>query len=90
MSVTITRDEWLGEFERVMRGTGRGDPGLTTWELGDRLGITHAKADMLLQTAAREGRLLIGKKPGTARDGRRCMVPCYQLKVEPRRAAKKR
>ena len=90
MTVTISRDEWLSEFERVMRQPRQGDPGLSTVELSDALGVGAHRVNALLRVAHRAGRLVVGRKPGNALDGRRCMVPCYQLKVERKRAAKKR
>ena len=86
MSVTITRDEWLAEFERVMRPR-RSDPGLTAWELADSLGIPQSRAQRMLKLAHRQGRLICGRKPCIATDGRAIMVPCYQLQPK---AAKRR
>ena len=88
MSVTITRDEWLSEFERVMGAPRKGDPGLSAWEIADALGVGTHRANALLKEAYRAGRLKVGRKPGTAIDGRRCMVPCYELIKA--KAAKKR
>lgn len=85
---TITRDEWLSEFERVMRQQPKGDPGLATWELAEMLGVGEHYVKRMLRKALRAGRLKSGKKPGWALDGRRCMVPCYQLVTA--KAAKKR
>lgn len=80
MSVTITRDEWLSEFERVMRQQPTGDPGLSTVELSGLLHVGPHRVNALLREAFRSGRLKVGRKPSAALDGRRCMVPCYQLK----------
>jgi hypothetical protein len=79
MSVTITRDEWLSEFERVMRQPRQGDPGMSSWEIADALGVGTHRVNALLREAHRAGRLIVGRKPGNALDGRRCMVPCYRL-----------
>ena len=79
MSVTITRDEWLSEFERVMRQQPKGDPGLATWELAEMLGVGEHYVNRMMRKALRSGRLKVGRKPGIAIDGRKIMVPCYQL-----------
>jgi hypothetical protein len=88
---TITRDEWLSEFERIMRQQPKGDPGLSTEELAEMLGVGQHRVNKLLRVAFRQGRLRAGKKPGQALDGRRVMVPCYQMVPKPdAKAAKKR
>ena len=79
---------WLTEFERVLRQQPKGDPGLSTEELADALGVGAHRVNKMLRVAYRAGRLKAGKKPGWALDGRRCVVPCYQLL--PVKAAKKR
>lgn len=79
MSVTITRDEWLSEFERVMAAPRKGDPGLSAFEIASSLGVGDARVHELLRQAFRAGRLTVGRKTGVAIDGRRIMVPCYQL-----------
>lgn len=89
MSVTITRDEWLSEFERVMRRQRPSDPGMTSHEISEVLGIGQHRVNYLLRAAFRAGRLRVGKKPTAALDGRRCLAPCYQLMPE-KKAAKKR
>lgn len=86
MTPTITRSEWLSEFERVMRQPRQGDPGLSTWEIAEALGVGQHRVNALLRVAHRQGRLLVGRKPGDALDGRRCMVPCYRLVTEAKRA----
>lgn len=89
MSTTITRDEWLTEFERLMHATRPGDPGLSTEEIADALGVGMHRVNRLMRDAFKQGRVVVGRKPGMALDGRRCMVPCYQLKPAAK-AAKKR
>ena len=79
MSTSITRDEWLSEFERLMHTTRPGDPGLSTEEIADALGVGMHRVNRMMREAFKAGRLQVGKKPGLALDGRKCMVPCYQL-----------
>ncbi len=92
MSGEITREAWLAEFERVLRGQPKGDPGLTTWELIDALGAGEAQVNHCLRAFHRAGTLLVGQRPACRRDGRRCLVPCYRLEVgatKPNPAARK-
>ena len=88
----VTREKWLSEFERIIRPK-KGDPGLTSWEIAEALGVNQARVNTMLRLAHRQGRLLVGRKPGAALDGRRCLSPCYQLRPEvssARKAAKRR
>jgi predicted ArsR family transcriptional regulator len=81
MSATITRDEWLAEFERVLRETpGRNDEGLTAREIGAALGI-GPKA--ILEKLRRLGpRVVAGRKTITDMAGRQTTTFCYRLKQE--------
>jgi CRP-like cAMP-binding protein len=89
MTITITREEWLAELERVLvPPTGTLD-GLTATEIAVQSGITRSRVMVLLGRASAQGQLQIGRKPVTAIDGRLSMVPCYRLKVA-RKAAKRR
>lgn len=91
MSVTITRDEWLSEFERVMNAQPKGDPGLTTAEIAEVLGVGEHRVNRIIRQALRAGRLRVGRKPTPfgSSDGRRSSSPCYQLLPVPK-AAKRR
>ena len=85
---TITRDEWLAELERVMAARDPKADGLTARELADQWGCcTRVALDRL--GMLRE-RVTVGYKRGTSISGRNTMVPCYRLKTEVKRAAKRR
>jgi hypothetical protein len=89
---TITRDEWMAEFERVMHAQRPGDPGLSSYELAQQMRITPARVNDLLRKVAESGRLRCGRKPHIAIDGRHTMVPCYTTlpSAGVKRAAKRR
>lgn len=78
MSVTITRDEWLSEIQRVMRERPAGDPGMSTWEWADALNVGQARASIVIRQMCRRGQLITGWKPDVSRDGRQVRVPCYR------------
>jgi hypothetical protein len=87
--MTITRDEWLAELERVMAHRGPGADGLTAKELAERWGCCRRVALERLQLL--HDRLVVGNKRALSVAGRQTQVPCYKLKpVETRRAAKRR
>lgn len=89
MTERITRDEWLSEFERVMHAQPKGDPGMSTEELSQVLGVGQHRVNKLLRIAFLEGRVKAGRKPSVALDGRKCMVPCYQLLPVPKTRAQR-
>ena len=79
---TITRDEWLAEFERVLRETpGRNDDGLTAREIGGAIGLSPRG---VLEKLRRLGpRVVAGRKTITDMAGRTTTTFCYQLRKEP-------
>jgi hypothetical protein len=77
MSTTITRSEWLAEFERVMAQQCADADGMTAQELADMWGCCRAVALKRLQ-AMRE-RLVVGRRRCVGLDGKAGMVPCYRL-----------
>ena len=85
---TITRDEWLAELERVMAARDPKAYGLTSDELAVQWGCCKRVALDRLKMLG--DRLTVGYKRGTSISGRNTMVPCYRLKTEVKRAAKRR
>lgn len=80
MSVTITRDEWLAEFERAMREMPTRDEGITARELGEAWGCGPRA---VLERLKRIGpRLVCGRKSITDLAGRQTTTFCYRLKQE--------
>jgi hypothetical protein len=86
--MTITRDEWLAELERVMSQRSSSD-GLTSQELAQRWGCCRRVA--LERLNKLRDRVVTGRKVHVGIDGRVNMITCYKLKAaEVRRAAKRR
>jgi predicted ArsR family transcriptional regulator len=81
MSETITRDEWLAEFERVLREIPqRNDEGLTAREISAALGI-GPKA-ILEKLRLLGPRVVAGRKTITDMAGRQTTTFCYRLRPE--------
>jgi hypothetical protein len=80
-TAAITRDEWLAEFERVLRETpGRDDEGLTAREIGDAIGLSPRG---VLEKLRRIGpRVVAGRKTITDMAGRQTTTFCYRLRPE--------
>ena len=74
---TITRDEWLREFERVMCQMRPDSEGMTTDELARSWGCSIRVARERLGLT--RNRLVVGRKRATTLDGRSTLVPCYRL-----------
>ena len=79
MTTTITRDEWLAEFERAMESRLDGE-GMTIREISELLGIGEERSRMMLRRI--QPRIVASRKLWTGIDGRRTQVPCYRLKPE--------
>lgn len=81
MSTTITRDEWLAEFERVANAHASDDGrGMTVAEFMVATGHSNHWVHVRLQ--ALRPRLIVTKRCGVAIDGRPILTPCYRLKPE--------
>jgi hypothetical protein len=86
--MSITRDEWLAELERVMAHRSSSD-GLTSQELADRWGVCRRVA--LERLNRLRDRVSVGRTAHTGIDGRTTMIACYSLKPGvTKRAAKRR
>ena len=85
---TITRDEWLKELERVMVSRKGTVDGMTARELAGVWGCCTRVA--LERLHLLRARLVVGTKPSVAISGRNTTIPCYRLKPEVKRAAKRR
>ena len=79
MSTTITRDEWLAEFERAMQNAANGD-GMTVREIAAQMKLSEERCRLLLRRI--QPRLIASRKLWTGIDGRHTTVPCYRLKPE--------
>ena len=77
MSVTITRDEWLAEVERVLRQHRPDADGFTAQELADQWGCCRAVA--LKRLGMIRDRLIVGHRSATGISGRHTTVPTYKL-----------
>ena len=80
----------IAAFQHAMRQPSKGDAGVTTRELAKLMRVGTPRASELIRDAFDRGLLTVGRKPETARDGRQISVPCYELKPEAKRAAKRR
>jgi hypothetical protein len=81
MSTTITRDEWMAEFERVMSAPASAEGhGTTAREISTETG----RSIQWIQERLRQmrSRLIVTRRRGLTVDGRGCTVPCYRLKPE--------
>ncbi|MEN6429701.1 MAG: hypothetical protein ABFC80_02505 [Coriobacteriales bacterium] len=78
---TITRDEWLAEFERVLREMPTRDEGVTTKELGEAWDMgPRAVLDRLKKMGPR---VTHGRKTIVDMAGRTTTTFCYRLRKEP-------
>lgn len=75
--MSITRDEWLTELERVM-SAGNSDDGYRVEELADLTGHSTAYVRKLL--GKMKDRLVVGRRRVICLSGNWTMVPCYSLK----------
>lgn len=82
--MTITRDEWLAEVERVMRQR-NSDDGITAQELADKWGCCRPVA--LRRLGMIRDRLIIGQRRVLGISGKATYTPTYKLMAK---AAKKR
>lgn len=78
MSVTITREEWLAEIERVMQSPEDGD-GMTVLELAEAMGWCEKRAREALHKLNRAKRIVVTRGTRYALDGRRASVPLYRI-----------
>ena len=77
---TITRDEWLAEFERVLKSHALGDEGLSVAEISASTGVSCKTVCLRLNKIRH--RLIVGSKFALRLDGRPTYIPCYQIKPE--------
>lgn len=78
MSVTITREEWLAELERVMKSPEDGD-GMTVLELAEAMGWSEKRTREALHKLNRAKRIAVNRGTRYALDGRRASVPLYRI-----------
>jgi hypothetical protein len=77
--LTIDRDEWLAELEKLGALDQSGE-GMTRQEIADAIGrCTRWVSDKLRLLAAR-GKLIVGRREMVGLDGRRCRVPVYSIR----------
>lgn len=72
----ITHEELLAEIERVEKS--RAD-GATVSELVEQTGRSRSMILARLKAAAKEGRLVVGRKIVHSIDGRPLWSPCYRI-----------
>ena len=75
--MSITRDEWLSELERVMTA-GSSDDGYRVEELAELTGHSTAYVRRLL--GKMRDRLVVGRRRVVCLSGNYSTVPCYSLK----------
>jgi predicted transcriptional regulator len=81
MTPTITCDEWLAEFERVMTAPASAEGhGSTVREIATETG----RSIQWIQEHLRymRHRLIVTRRREMTVDGRTCFIPCYRLKPE--------
>jgi hypothetical protein len=72
----ITHEELLAEIERIEGGQ---QDGATVTELVEQTGRSREVILGKLKIAAREGRLVVGRKSVRSIDGRPLWAPCYKV-----------
>lgn len=72
----ITHEELLAEVERVENGH---DDGATVTELAEHTGRSRLVILNRLKAAAKEGRLVVGRRVIRSIDGRPLWAPCYKI-----------
>jgi hypothetical protein len=72
----ITHEELLAEIERVENGQA---DGATVSELVEQTGRSRPMILARLKAAAKEGRLVVGRKIVPSIDGRPMWSPCYKI-----------
>ena len=77
MSVTITRDEWLTELERVMRQQRPDSDGMSAEELAAAWKVCKRVA--LERLNLLRDRVIVGQRRVTAISGRMAVCPTYKL-----------
>jgi len=74
--MNITLEELLAEVERI---DGSHQDGATVTELAEQTGRSRLVILNRLKAAAKEGRLVVGRKPVRSIDGRPLWAPCYKI-----------
>lgn len=78
MSVTITRDEWLAEIQRLAEKRPSAE-GLSAGDMADQLGMSRATMRAWLPEQIRQGKIkYLGRDYRRAIDGTMRPVPVYQ------------
>ena len=72
----ITHEELLAEIERIESGN---QDGATVTELAEQTGRSRDVILSRLKLAAKEGRLIVGRKVIRSIDGRPAWAPCYKI-----------
>ena len=72
----ITHEELLAEIERIENGN---QDGATVTELAEQTCRSRAVILSRLKVAAKEGRLIVGRKVIHSIDGRPSWAPCYKI-----------
>lgn len=81
MTTTITRDEWLAEFERVANAGNTDDGGgMTMEEFAAATGHHKKWVGEVLKRL--QPRVIVTYRRGRSISGRQMLTPCYRLKPE--------
>lgn len=81
---TITRDEWLAEFERVLYHSPRPEDGwMTAREIGEAMVPSRSSRAVLARMYRYRDRILVGRKAITDLAGRETTTFCYKLRRDP-------